>query len=100
LFRANYVIFISDGGVGRSQEIADLLVKAAQHPIFWQFVGIGGRSYGILEKLDTMKGRLVENCNFFALDDLEAISEQELYDRLLNEFPSWLKEAKATNIIS
>lgn len=93
------VIFISDGGVSQNKEIKRLLVDAAKLPIFWQFVGIGGRNYGILEKLDTMDGRAVDNCGFFALDDLDSVSEQALYDRLLSEFPSWLKAAKLKGIL-
>lgn len=96
-----YVLFISDGGVhGESNlPITQLITEAASLPIFWQFVGIGGTNYGVLERLDTMTGRIVDNCNFFALDDLHSVSEQELYDRLMDEFPSWLKEAKAKGII-
>jgi hypothetical protein len=93
------VIFISDGGVSQNKAIKQLLTDAASLPIFWQFIGIGGRNYGVLEKLDTMGGRVVDNCGFFALDDLNSISEQELYDRLLSEFPLWLKEAKNKHII-
>lgn len=93
------VIFISDGGVSRNKEIKDLLTGAACLPIFWQFVGIGGHKYGVLEQLDTMTGRVVDNCGFFALDDLNSISEQALYDRLLSEFPLWLKAAKTKHII-
>jgi hypothetical protein len=47
-----------------------------------------------------MKGRVVDNCNFFALDDIHSISNSELYERLLNEFPDWLKVAKSKGIIS
>jgi stress response protein SCP2 len=94
-----YVIFLSDGGVGSDAEIADLLIQSSKMPIFWQFVGIGGSNYGILERFDKMSGRYVDNCNFFALDDLHSISDQELYDRLLNEFPQWLSEAKSKKLI-
>lgn len=93
------VIFISDGGVSRNKDIQALLTDAAKLPIFWQFVGIGGRNYGVLEKLDTLQGRVVDNCGFFALDDLHSVNEQELYDRLLSEFPLWLKAAKSQGII-
>jgi stress response protein SCP2 len=95
-----FVVFISDGGVDQNAKIKKLLTEASAQPIFWQFVGIGGRNYGILEKLDTMPGRAVDNCGFFALDDLDSVSEQELYDRLLHELPAWFAEAKSKGIIN
>lgn len=94
-----YVLFISDGGVHENRKITKLMERAATLPIFWQFVGLGGRGYGILEKLDDMPGRIVDNCNFFAVDRLSQISEEELYSKLMEEFPSWLKEAKSKGII-
>lgn len=94
-----YVMFLSDGGIHESRAITKLIVEAAKLPVFWQFVGLAGSSYGILEKLDSMPGRLVDNCGFFALDDLHDISEEQLYDRLMGEFPSWLKDARAAGII-
>ncbi len=94
-----YVIFISDGGVAAGKEITRLMVEASRLPIFWQFVGIGGNNYGVLERLDSMDGRFADNCNFFALDDIHSINEQTLYERLLNEFPLWLKESRLKNII-
>lgn len=93
-----YVVFISDGGVHSNRAIKNAIIKASEYPIFWQFVGIGGSSYGILEALDTMQGRVVDNCNFFSLDMLNSVSEEQLYQMLLNEFPDWLKIAKAKNI--
>lgn len=95
-----YVLFISDGGVHENRKITELMKRAASLPIFWQFVGLGGHGYGILEKLDHMPGRIVDNCNFFALDRLSEISEEELYSKLMEEFPSWLTEAKAKGILT
>lgn len=94
-----YVLFISDGGVGSVREMKQILTEAAKLPIFWQFVGIGGRNYGALEKLDEMPGRVVDNCNFFAIESIESISDENLYSSLLGEFPDWLKEAKRLNIV-
>jgi stress response protein SCP2 len=93
------IIFVSDGGVSQNAAIKKLLVEAANLPIFWQFVGIGGRNYGILEKLDTLSGRIVDNCGFFSLDDINSVSEQELYERMLSEFPLWLEAAKLKSIV-
>ncbi|AJA16873.1 MULTISPECIES: VWA domain-containing protein [Pseudomonas] len=95
-----YVLFISDGGVHENRKITKLMTEAAKLPLYWQFVGLGGHGYGILEKLDDMKGRVVDNCGFFALDDLHQVSEEQLYDQLMEEFPSWIKEASAKGIIA
>ena len=94
-----YVIFITDGAI--SNDTKDAVIRSSRMPIFWQFVGIGnsgegffGRifgGYGMLEKLDTLSGRYVDNTNFFALDDFRNVDNAELYGRLLNEFPNWLK---------
>lgn len=94
-----YVIFITDGGVYQDNEIKKLVIGSAKYPIFWQFVGLGGHGYGILKELDTLSGRLVDNANFFAIDDFNSISDEELYDRLLNEFPIWIKAARKKHIL-
>lgn len=95
-----YVIFISDGGVHLDADLSSLICQSAVLPIFWQFVGVAGSNYGILQRLDTMQGRIVDNANFFALDDFSSVPNQELYDRLLNEFPQWLREAKSKGIFN
>lgn len=95
-----YVLFISDGGVRDTRGITDIMIRAAKLPIFWQFVGLGGRSYGILKNLDDMTGRLLDNCSFFELDDLDDVSEEALYENMLEEFPSWLKEAREIGLIA
>ena len=94
-----YVLFITDGGVNQKREIQNIITEASHMPIFWQFVGVGGKNYGILEKLDTMTGRYVDNAGFFALDDFKKVSNEELYARLLEEFPSWLEEIKRKGMI-
>lgn len=94
-----YVLFITDGGVNQKREIQNIITEASHLPIFWQFVGVGGKNYGILEKLDTMSGRYVDNAGFFALDDFKKVSNEELYARLLEEFPSWLEEIREKGMI-
>ncbi|MGW1348381.1 VWA domain-containing protein [Streptomyces sp. NPDC002409] len=93
------VLFFSDGGVYRNKEIEQELRAAADEPVFWQFVGLGSSQYGVLERFDTMPGRRVDNVGFFAVDDIERISDQELYDRVLSEFPSWLRDARQAGIL-
>ncbi|MGH9022267.1 MAG: VWA domain-containing protein, partial [Acidimicrobiia bacterium] len=105
-----FVVFLSDGGIDKDDGIKRLLTRAADHPIFWQFVGVGfdgdddgiddEGGYGILEHLDSMPGRRVDNAGFFALDDIDSVSDEELYDRLLTEFPLWRQAARAGGVLS
>ena len=94
-----YVVFISDGGIYKTGAIKKLLIEASYLPIFWQFVGVRGSNYGVLEQLDNMSGRYVDNANFFALDDFRSVPNPELYSRLLNEFPAWLKAIKNNGVL-
>ncbi|MBN8202488.1 MULTISPECIES: vWA domain-containing protein [Bacillaceae] len=92
-----FIVFINDGGCKRT--IKKPVVASSDKPLFWQFVGIGDSNFEVLEKLDEMDGRYIDNANFFHIKDVETISDNELYDLLLNEFPDWLKEAQEKNII-
>ena len=92
------VVFVTDGGIYRGREIEAILREASDLPVFWQFVGVGRAAYGVLEKLDSLTGRTVDNAGFFAVDDLDDIPDDELYSRLLNEFPVWLRAAAAAGI--
>ncbi|WP_367124808.1 VWA domain-containing protein [Streptomyces phytohabitans] len=93
------VLFFSDGGVYRDDEIERELRAAVDEPVFWQFVGLGRSSYGVLERFDTLPGRRVDNVGFFAVDDISGVPDQELYDRLLSEFPSWITAAGRAGVL-
>ncbi|MFE7928765.1 VWA domain-containing protein [Streptomyces sp. NPDC057456] len=93
------VLFFSDGGVYRDALIERELRAAVEEPIFWQFVGLGRSNYGVLERFDTLPGRRVDNVGFFSVDDISTVPDQELYDRLLSEFPSWITAAGHAGIL-
>lgn len=57
----------------------------------------GGFKY--LSQLDEMVGRVVDNCNFFAIEDPSTIDDETLYELLMNEYPQWVKAAKAKGIL-
>jgi len=94
------VLFFTDGGFGQRREITALITKAAGLPAFFQFVGVGRSNYGLLERLDDLAGREVDNVGFFALDDVDAVSDAELYARVLGEFPDWLRAARNAGIVA
>ncbi len=94
-----FVLFITDGQNGDETEAENIITKCSSLPIFWQFVGIGNETFSFLEELDTMDGRFVDNANFFACNDINNISDEDLYHNLLKEFPSWIKLAKTNGIL-
>jgi hypothetical protein len=77
------VLFFTDGGFRKKGPISELMRAASSAPVFWQFVGIGRANYGVLERLDDMEGRVVDNAGFFAIDDIDQVSDDDLYQRLL-----------------
>lgn len=94
------VLFFTDGGFySKIPLIRNLISGAATRPVFWQFIGLGKNNFGVLTELDTLAGRVVDNAGFFQIDDLDRISDADLYDRLLGEFPDWLRAARSQRII-
>lgn len=94
-----FVVFITDGGISETRRIKQVIKESANYPIFWKFVGLGGRNYGILEQLDDFTDRLLDNTDFFPIDDFQSVPDNELYDRLLVEFSDWLKKAKQHSLL-
>nr|WP_276509235.1 VWA domain-containing protein [Pseudoclavibacter chungangensis] len=94
------VLFFTDGGFSNRRPIIKLITEAAHLPAFWQFVGIGKRgSFGVLEKLDDMGGRVIDNVDFFPVQEIDRMSDDELYRLLLTEFPDWLSGARSLGIV-
>ncbi|WP_405136211.1 vWA domain-containing protein [Nocardia sp. NBC_01388] len=93
------VLFFTDGGFSKRTQIAALMRDASRYPVFWQFIGLGHSGFGILHELDTLDGRVVDNAGFFAVGDIDRMTDAQLYAQLLNEFPDWLRAARAANIL-
>ncbi|MBF0101652.1 MAG: VWA domain-containing protein [Desulfobacterales bacterium] len=94
-----FVIFITDGGNADKKETENIIRPISSEPIFIQFVGIGADDFPFLRKLDQLTGRVIDNAGFMEVNDISNIKDKELYDRLLNEFPQWLNNAKEKKII-
>jgi hypothetical protein len=94
-----FVIFITDGDNNDKPDTVEAITKASQHGIFFQFVGIGKERFSFLEKLDNLTGRNIDNCGFFKVDNLSNITDAKLYESLLVEFPSFVKEARNKGLI-
>ena len=94
-----YVMFVTDGDNSDKKRARQAVTEAAKHGIFWQFVGIGNDHFDFLEELDEMEGRVIDNANFFQVRDIERMSDEELYSKMMGEYPQYLTEAKTKGII-
>lgn len=94
-----FVFFVTDGDNSDKKETEQIIRDASDQAIFWQFVGLGNERFAFLQQLDDMDGRFLDNVDFFHANDLDKISDEELYDRLLNEFPEWVNQAKEKGIL-
>lgn len=100
------VVFQTDGGPSSKLAAERYLCKAARLPLFWQFVGFGdphSKQFDFLRKLDDLAvpgKRMLDNAGFFpAGADPRAVSDAELYDRLVGEFPQWLAAARTRGVV-
>ena len=98
-FSRNAGIFLTNGGNADKPASAEAIRELSKQPIFVQFVGIGKEDFPFLHKLDELSGRFIDNAGFMHVNDIEAIKDAELYDRLLNEFPQWLTKAREKNLL-
>ncbi|WP_316740372.1 VWA domain-containing protein [Streptomyces sp. MK7] len=101
------VVFQTDGAPSSRTAAERHLCKATRLPLFWQFVGFGSarsHRFDFLRRLDELAvpgRRAVDNAGFFpAGRDPRRLSDAELYDRLLAEFPLWLAAARAQGIVA
>ncbi|MEU8917412.1 VWA domain-containing protein [Streptomyces nigrescens] len=97
------VVFQTDGSPTSKAAAEHVLCTAARLPIFWQFVGFGDDEFRFLHKLDDLPvpdRRVVDNAGFFAAGRTpKELSDTDLYDQLLREFPQWLCAARTTGIV-
>lgn len=94
-----YIFFLTDGDNFDKLDTESLIVKNCEQPIFWQFIGLGKDDMSFLENLDDMKGRSIDNADFFRLEKPNNISDEDLYAKIFSEYPEWVKEVKEKGII-
>ena len=118
-----YVAFFTDGETSEPEAAEREIIEMSKAPIFTQFVAIGQdiapgeasapkkkgffgglfsafeTDFKFLAKLDTLPGRHNDNAGFFAIKDPGTVTDEKLLDLLMSEYPSWVKAAKAANIL-
>lgn len=91
-----FVLFVTDGGCDMSDERAtDAIVRELSNNMcFIQFLGSSDYSsedFRYLKSLDDLSGREFDNTGFVRFDDIEHVSDEELYNIMLEKYAEWLK---------
>ena len=75
--------------------VADFYLKFSNMTIqeIWKMI------FHFYKKMDTLSNRKVDNANFFAVDKNISLSDEELFDKLVEELGSWKQECKKLGIL-
>jgi stress response protein SCP2 len=125
-----YVMFVTDGQTTDQHGTKQQVEWSSYEPLFWQFMAIGQSSRNVnasaappmskkkrggfsarlasmltgdfqfLEELDDMPGRFVDNADFFSVADPADLSDEQLYDLMMNEYPGWLQLARSKGLLA
>lgn len=102
-----YVMFVTDGAPSDKAVATKAIKGASYEPVFWQFIGIGpegSREFDYLRRLDDLDDRYIDNADFFSVsaDELvgrRPVSDEDLFSRLMQEYPSYLRQANAQRLL-
>lgn len=88
---AVYILFITDGDNSDKHKTNEVIKESSKKNMFIEFVGIGDSSFKYLEKLDDLSDRECDNTGFVRIDDMENEPDSSLYNKILDQYPAWLK---------
>lgn len=108
-----FVMFLTDGGTQDPRRTETQIMEASKEAIFWKFIAIGpmpktkgGKKgtrlptgFDLLMHLHDMQGRLIDNADFFSVEDPTDPTDEELYGMLLQKFPAWLDAARSKGVL-
>lgn len=88
-----FIIFITDGDNFDESETNSIVRKLSEYNMFVQFVGIGnGSSFRYLRKLDELSGRKNDNTGFISVQDMNRLTDEQLYTEMLRQYNDWLNK--------
>lgn len=85
-----FVIFITDGDNSDHGATDKIVRKLSKYNIFVQFIGIGDDNFSYLKKLDKLDGRETDNTGFTSVEDMDEMTDEQLYTEILRQYKDWL----------
>lgn len=87
-----FVMFITDGENNDHRDTESVIRELSNYNMFVQFVGIGDEKFDFLEKLDDLTGRKTDNTGFIKVEDINKMTDEELYTEMLRQYKDWLNK--------
>lgn len=94
-----YALFLTDGAPNSKPAAIKALTEVSTAPIFWKFLSIGQESFDFLQKLDDLEERFVDNADYKHIGTVDTLTDTDLFNMLLEEYPQWIKDVRAKGLI-
>lgn len=94
-----FAVFLTDGAPDSKPAAVKALTEVSTAPIFWKFLSIGSEDMAFLQKLDDLTDRFIDNADYKHIGDVDGISDKDLFKALLDEYPTYLTEARTKGLI-
>ncbi len=94
-----FAIFLTDGAPNSKPQAVQALIEVSTAPIFWKFLSIGAESFDFLQKLDDLEERVIDNADYKPIGSIDALSDEDLIDALLDEYGEYVAEARRLGMV-
>lgn len=94
-----FAIFLTDGAPNSKPQAVQSLIEVSTAPIFWKFLSIGAESFEFLQKLDDLEERVIDNADYKPIGSIDALSDEQLIEALLDEYGEYVAEAKRLGMV-
>jgi hypothetical protein len=108
-----YVLFVTDGDASDGKLAAQEMMDSSREAIFWQFLALGdcrtekrgffkkllSTNFDFLERLQQIRNRFVDNAGVCIVPDPATPSDEDFFQLLMSAYPTWLKAARAKNVL-
>lgn len=99
-----FVIVITDGQPDNAAEASKRVAQLSQYPAFLKFLSLpdqgAHRGRAFLQGLDDMDGRLLDNADAKFIDDPAGMADLAFADAMIDEFDSWVAEARRVGLLT
>lgn len=96
--RPVYVLFLTCQDTLDRYRCEKAIRLSSYEPIFWSFIGLGDAQFKLLNKLENLGGKLIDNTTLLKAATLSDLNKETLFDDLLKKYGKWIPQAKRNGL--